>query len=63
VSGNSGKANLVIPISGPRGRGRIHAVAQESGGIWRFTHLQVDFANQSASIELLSIQPPEQRDF
>jgi hypothetical protein len=63
VSGSSGKANLIIPISGPRGRGRIHAVAQKSRGIWRFTYLQVDFANQSASIDLLSIQPPEQRDF
>lgn len=63
VSGSSGKANLVIPISGPRGRGRIHAVAQKSGGVWRFTYLQVDFANQSASIDLLSIQPREQRDF
>ena len=63
VSGSSGKANLVIPISGPRGRGRIHAVAQKSGGAWRFTYLQVDFANQSASIDLLSIHPPGQPDF
>jgi hypothetical protein len=63
VSGGSGKANLVIPISGPRGRGRIHGVAQKSGGIWRFTYLQVEVANQSTSIDLLSIQPPEERDF
>lgn len=63
VSGSSGKANLIIPISGYRGRGRIHAVAQKSGGVWRFAYLQVELANQSASIDLLSIQPPEQRDF
>jgi hypothetical protein len=63
VSGNSGKANLIIPISGPRGRGRIHTVAQKSDGVWRFTYLQVELADQSASIDLLSIQPPEQRDF
>jgi len=63
VSGGRGKANLVIPISGPRGRGRIHAVAQKSGGVWRFTYLQVDVANQSNSIDLLSIQPPVERDF
>ncbi len=62
LSGNSGKANLVIPISGPRGRGSIHAVAQKGGGVWRFTCLQVDLANQSA-IDLLSIQPPAQPDF
>jgi len=63
MSSGSGKANLIIPISGPRGRGRIHAVAQKSGGVWRFTCLQVDVANQSTSIDLLSIQPPVERDF
>ena len=63
MSSGSGKANLIIPISGPRGRGRIHAVAQKSGGVWRFTYLQVDAANRSASIDLLSIQPPVERDF
>jgi len=63
VSGSSGKANLVIPISGPRGRGRIHAAAQKSGGVWRFTYLQVDVANQSPSIDLLSTEPSEKRDF
>jgi hypothetical protein len=63
LSSGSGKADMVIPISGPRGRGRIHAVAQKSGGVWRFTYLQVDVANQSTSIDLLSIQPPVERDF
>jgi amino acid transporter len=63
VSGSSGKANLVIPISGPRGRGSIHAVAQKSGGVWRFTYLQVDVVNQSASIDLLSTEPSQKQDF
>ena len=63
VSGSSGKANLVIPISGPRGRGSIHAVAQKSGGIWRFTYLQVDLANRSANIDLLSAEPSEKQNF
>jgi Cytochrome oxidase complex assembly protein 1 len=62
LSANSGKANLVIPISGPRGRGSIHAVAQKGGGVWRFTYLQVDLANQSA-IDLLSIRPPGRPEF
>jgi hypothetical protein len=63
VSGSSGKANLIIPISGPRGRGRIHAVAQKSSGIWRFTYLQVDVVNQSASIDLMSAEPSEKQNF
>lgn len=63
VSGSSGKANLVIPISGPRGRGSIHAVAQKSGGIWQFTYLEVDAANHSASIDLLLAEPSEKQNF
>ena len=63
VSGSSGKANLVIPISGPRGRGSIHAVAQKCGGIWQFTYLQVDVVNQSSGIDLLSAEPSEKQNF
>ena len=62
VNGNAGNANLSIPISGPRGKGIIRAVAFKSGGVWRFTFLRVDVAGQSESIDLLSIQPPE-REF
>lgn len=63
VNGNSGSANMIIPISGPQGRARIHAVAQKIGGVWRFTCLRVDLANQAADIDLLTSQPPEPRDF
>jgi amino acid transporter len=63
VSGSSGKANLVIPISGPHGRGSIQAVAQKSGGVWRFTFLQVDVVNQSTGIDLLSAEPSEKQNF
>jgi amino acid transporter len=63
VSGSSGKANLVIPVSGPRGRGSIQAVAQKSGGVWRFTFLQVDVVNQSTGIDLLSAEPSEKQNF
>jgi amino acid transporter len=63
VSGSSGKANLVIPISGPRGRGTIHAVAQKSSGSWQFTFLQVDVVNQSTGIDLLSVEPSEKQNF
>jgi hypothetical protein len=63
VSGSGGTANMIIPISGPRGRGRIHAVAQKSGGVWRFTWLRVDVTNQSAAIDLLSSGPSGPREF
>jgi len=63
VSGSTGNANLSIPISGPRGKGVIRAVASKSGGVWRFTYLQVTVEGQSESIDLLSVQPPPGRDF
>jgi Cytochrome oxidase complex assembly protein 1 len=62
VSG-TGSANLSIPISGPRGKGAIRAVANKSGGVWRFTYLQVSVDGQPTSIDLLSIQLPAARDF
>jgi hypothetical protein len=41
VNGDSGSANLSIPISDSRGRGTIRAIASKSGGAWRFHCLQV----------------------
>jgi hypothetical protein len=63
ISGSTGNANLSIPISGPKGKGAIRAVANKTGGVWRFTYLQVSVDGQPASIDLLSIQPPAERDF
>lgn len=54
VSGSTGNANLSIPISGSRGQGKILAVAYKSGGVWRFTKLQVMVAGQAEGIDLLS---------
>jgi hypothetical protein len=63
VSGSTGNANLSIPISGPRGKGTIRAVATKTGAVWRFTYLQFNVDGHPASIDLLSIQPPAERDF
>ena len=63
VSGGTGSANLSIPISGPRGKGAIRAVAYKTGGVWRFTYLQVAVQGQPGCIDLLSVQPPAERDY
>lgn len=34
VSGDTGHAELTIPLSGPKGRGSLHVVANMSGGRW-----------------------------
>jgi hypothetical protein len=58
VSGSTGNADLSIPISGPRGKAVIRAVASKSEGVWHFTVLQVNVEGHVESIDLLSIQPP-----
>ena len=63
VTGSTGNANLSIPIFGPRGKGAIRAVAYKSGDVWRFTYLQVNVEGQPAGIDLVSVQPPAEREF
>jgi hypothetical protein len=41
VEGSSGAADLAIPISGPKGKATIYAVATKSGGQWNFSKLSV----------------------
>jgi hypothetical protein len=60
VNGSTGNANLSIPLSGPRGRGTIRAVAYKNGGVWQFTSLQVNIEGQPATIDLLLPNPPEE---
>lgn len=41
VNPRSGKADLSIPVSGPRGRGNISVVAHKRGGTWFFDELEL----------------------
>ena len=56
VNPRSGKADLSIPVSGPRGRGDISVMAHKSGGTWCFRQLQLEVEGH-APIEL---RTPEQ---
>ena len=58
VSGDTGSANLSIPISGSRGRGTIRAVASKRGGVWRFSFLQVVVEGRASRIDLLPSASP-----
>jgi hypothetical protein len=61
VSNDTGSANLSIPISGSRGRGTIRAPAGKSGGVWRFSCLQVVVEGGHRSvIDLLPAAPAVQ---
>jgi hypothetical protein len=65
ISGQSGHADLEIPIRGPKGRATVYAVAQKNAGLWKFDTLQVAFYGKPERVDLLkgavdSDQPPTQ---
>jgi hypothetical protein len=53
VNGASGDANLAIPISGPKGKGKIYAVATKSAGRWSYSTLEVEVDGRERRINLL----------
>jgi len=57
TSNDTGKADLQIPISGPRGKAQIRAIAEKSEGVWRFSCLQVVVGGKDP-IDLLKSSPP-----
>lgn len=60
VQNDSGNADLQIPISGPKGKAVIHAVASKSAGKWEYSRLTVTIEGQP-ELDLLEPEPgPEQ---
>lgn len=52
-SGGTGKADLSIPLSGPKGAGTLYVVGEKSGGQWTYSKLTVQ-VNGGAAIDLNS---------
>jgi hypothetical protein len=52
VSGSSGEANLTIPVSGPKGKGTIYAVATKFAGEWTYSKLVVKIESTGETIDL-----------
>jgi len=52
VNGGSGTADLTIPISGPKGKGTIYAVATKSAGEWNYSKLVVKIDRSGETIDL-----------
>ena len=52
VNGASGNADLSIPISGPKGKGTIYAVATKSAGEWSYSKLTVKIESTGDTIDL-----------
>lgn len=53
VNGGSGNADLSIPLSGPKAKGTLHAVATKSGGDWDYSAMTVKVDGSGETIDLL----------
>lgn len=60
VQNDSGNAELQIPISGPKGKAVIHAVAVKSAGQWEYSRLTVAIEGQP-ELDLLGPEPGEEQ--
>ena len=59
TGGTSGKADLAIPISGPKGKATLYILASKSAGQWSFSTLSVEVRGSSESINLLAEKEKE----
>jgi hypothetical protein len=57
VNGDSGDADISIPIAGPKGNGTIYAVAKKVAGVWQYSTLQVEVTGQPDRIDILQVPP------
>jgi hypothetical protein len=53
VSGPSGRAELAIPVSGPKGEGTIYVKAFKEAGKWHFKILEVQIKGQEHRIKII----------
>jgi hypothetical protein len=60
VQNSSGDADLEIPISGPKGKAVIHAVATKSAGKWEYSRLTVAMEGQP-ELDLLGPGPGQEQ--
>ena len=52
VEGSSGQADLTIPISGPKGKAKIYAIATKAAGRWNYSTLEVAIDGRDERIDL-----------
>jgi hypothetical protein len=58
VTGDFGKADLAVPVTGSRRKGTIHVVATKSAGHWRYATLELKVDGQEARVNLLPHAEP-----
>jgi len=59
LSGDNGRAELQIPVSGPKSKATIFVVASKSAGTWRFERLIVFLLECGRQVDLSDPRPGE----
>jgi hypothetical protein len=54
VTGPSGRAELSIPLSGPKGSGKLYLIADKRAGRWEFELAEVEIEGRGERIDLLA---------
>ncbi len=64
ISGNSGDADLAIPLKGSLHRGTVYVIAKKTDGAWKYEKLEVLIDGQESPIKLLpaTATPSEDED-
>ena len=57
TSGDTGNADLNIPVSGPKGKGTIFVTANKSGGIWYYSKMNVHVDGTGENIDINEPSP------
>jgi hypothetical protein len=57
VYGNTGDAQLIIPVAGSQNHGTIFVIAHKEQGPWQFSTLQLAVAGRKQRIDLLQPAP------
>ena len=57
ITGPSGSADLMFPISGPHGSATVYLVAEKEAGEWFFDRLEVKLKGHDDRLDLLGAEP------
>jgi hypothetical protein len=60
VDDEGGRADFSLPVSGPRGEGRLHVRAEREAGEWVFSELYAVVEGRRDPIDLLQGEAPQQ---
>ena len=61
LSNQSGQARLLIPVSGPSGKGQVIVWGVSHGGIWTITDLELAPNGASTNLRLIGAPPSASR--